>query len=342
MRNLILIIAVVFCTVAYGDPGGTSVGGGGDATEIQIGVIRDNILEWIVQGLSQELVLPGGITHDVYAEKMISVLRPHVVIVGAVSTQEESITRDPERKVNVDRRPKTCRGFATARDGRLHILCNIERFKASTEDEQYELIHHEFAGLAGLERNQGASSDYEISKQVSGRLETVTVRRLPVSFERCQDLTAEQRRKLGQRCRTSTGAIWERAGRKKSRESWKLVLGVKGTEMDQGLIWSDKLSGLSGLYTNKAERHFLETQAWEACEDRGGLLPSKEEFERGALNGFREVLPSMSKFNQFWSSSAPSSTHPDIFAYVISGAGGIGIYHRYNGGIFSVRCVSRR
>jgi len=42
------------------------------------------------------------------------------------------------------------------------------------------LIHHEYAGLAGIEKNDGAASDYEISDQLTDFLEKTSVLRLAV------------------------------------------------------------------------------------------------------------------------------------------------------------------
>ena len=48
------------------------------------------------------------------------------------------------------------------------------------ESKQYELIHHEFAGLANFERPQGDDSDYAISNQLSGFLVDEIVKKLAV------------------------------------------------------------------------------------------------------------------------------------------------------------------
>ena len=63
-------------------------------------------------------------------------------------------------------------------DSKAHILCNILRFKSTSESEQYKLIHHEYAGLAGVENNEGAASDYSLSTQITEYLTLQTVLKL--------------------------------------------------------------------------------------------------------------------------------------------------------------------
>ena len=59
----------------------------------------------------------------------------------------------------------------------LHVVVGFV-----TQAEQYRLIHHEFAGLARMEQNQGAASDYSISSQITAYLVSVT--RLQLSVRR--------------------------------------------------------------------------------------------------------------------------------------------------------------
>jgi len=143
--------------------GGDS-GGGGDATEIQVDEIRSEILRWIENAGGQDILFPPEMTYDKYASAMKSVLQPHAVIVGFIEKDSEW---DDELRVSVSGFPKTCRSFHSRKDLKKHILCNIARFENSSESDQYKLIHHEYASLAGIEKNDGASSDYFISKQLS-------------------------------------------------------------------------------------------------------------------------------------------------------------------------------
>lgn len=179
--------------------GGMS-GGGGDASEIRVDEIRVDLLKWIAEGGAQGLALPPGMTLSQYEDAMSSILTPHAVVVGFVTTAQEAQAQHAEDKVEVDGRLKTCRGFLSERDGRDHILCNVERFAATSASDQYQLVHHEYAGLAMIEKNVGASSDYVISNQLSDFLVSQTVLRLsvkktittPVKDNSCNDYGPSQ------------------------------------------------------------------------------------------------------------------------------------------------------
>lgn len=120
--------------------------------------------------------------NQLYVKQMTAILAPHVVIVSFVTSLQESLTDDSEQKVLVEGNAKSCRGFISQRDNRPHILCNVERYPTSGED-QYKLIHHEYAGLAGVEKNVGASSDYTFSNQVSKNLISKVIKCLPITDE---------------------------------------------------------------------------------------------------------------------------------------------------------------
>lgn len=96
----------------------------------------------------------------------------------------------------MDGKPKVCKGFISEHDGRPYINCSREKFEALTLPEQYQQIHHEFASLAGLERNIGADSDYSISKQIMSYLdkERLTVKQqqsAPKTAKVCKDYIQE-------------------------------------------------------------------------------------------------------------------------------------------------------
>jgi hypothetical protein len=164
----------------YAGDGASSGGGGDGVTEMRIDEIRVDILKWLDQAGGTELKLGADLSYLTYRAAMTRLLANHAVVLGSVTTAEENATSDPELKVLVGGQPKTCRGFVSARDQRPHILCNVERFKATPESTQYQLIHHEYAGLAQVERNDGASSDYAISSQITEYLVPETVLRLAV------------------------------------------------------------------------------------------------------------------------------------------------------------------
>ncbi|MGK5084953.1 hypothetical protein WDW37_16820 [Bdellovibrionota bacterium FG-1] len=164
--------------------GGTS-GGGGNTGEIPVDEIRADILKWVSEGGAQGLKLPARTSYDEYRSSMTRFLLPHSVVLTAVTSEQEKEEErkpnpDPELIVKVEGQPKTCRGFVSIRDNRPHMLCNSDRFKATSPSEQYRLVHHEYAGLAGVEQNMGASSDYEISNQITDYLVPETVLRLSV------------------------------------------------------------------------------------------------------------------------------------------------------------------
>ena len=175
--TLTVLNSSVFFKAAFA---GEESGGGGDPTEARVDEVRADILKWINEGGHKGLTLPKDLTQAKYAEKMISILHPQAVTVSFVTSREEEVTNDPELKVTVNHKKKTCRGFISERDQRPNILCNVERFSAVSEADQYPLIHHEYAGLVRVEKNNGASSDYEISNQLTGFLEKSVVLKLAV------------------------------------------------------------------------------------------------------------------------------------------------------------------
>ena len=163
-------IALMLSQLAFaGSEGSGREGHGGDPSEQRVDEIRTDILSWIGAGGADALTLPKGIDLDGYKTKMSVILAPHVVIV--------SFTDQP---VNVENAEKTCKNYISEDDHQPHVLCNIARFKGTSEMEQYRLIHHEFAGLAGLETGIGASSDYVISDEITEYLVETKVLRLAV------------------------------------------------------------------------------------------------------------------------------------------------------------------
>lgn len=166
-----------FSTVYAKSTGGAIAGGGGDSYEKRVDDIRSDILNWIKSGGSQGLNLNLSLSNEEYVSKMNSILISQYVVVNFVEEDHES---DEELQVSVNGLPKTCRGFLAKKDNRPHILCDLNRFKKTTESDQYRLIHHEFAGLAGLERNDGAASDYFISSQLTSYLQRQTVLKLSI------------------------------------------------------------------------------------------------------------------------------------------------------------------
>ena len=164
-------------TVHAKSGGGAIAGGGGDASEERVNEIRSDILSWLNKGGAKNLEL-SEITYSEYLSKMNEILQPQRVVVGFVENDDSD---NEELKVSVDGIPKTCRGFISKIDLKEHILCNISRFKNSSEPEQYRLIHHEYAGLVNVENNDGAASDYTISAQLTDYLRKQTVLKLAIT-----------------------------------------------------------------------------------------------------------------------------------------------------------------
>jgi hypothetical protein len=156
---------------------GTESGGGGDASELRVNEIRSDLLNWISNEGAKGLDLPNELSYGEYFSKMTDILQSKKVIIGFVEKDDKNKN---ELKVSVNGTPKTCRGFISAVDSKPHILCNLSRFKSTSESEQYKLIHHEFAGLVNVENNEGAASDYAISSQITDFLSEQTVLKLAV------------------------------------------------------------------------------------------------------------------------------------------------------------------
>lgn len=187
MKLMILMLLALNSQFSFAKKG-TESGGGGDSSEMRVDEIRSDILNWIDNNGARGLELPAGITLNVYEEKMKEYLQPQYVVVGFV---EKDDATDNELKVTVYGSPKTCRGFVSLKDGLPHILCNISRFNSASESDQYRLIHHEYAGLANVENNDQAASDYFISSQISGFLQPKRVLKLSVNKAKNSPLSNE-------------------------------------------------------------------------------------------------------------------------------------------------------
>lgn len=146
--------------------------GGGDPCEKRIQEIRDDIRDWILKGGPRAgLVLPAGMSVEQYSAQMLEFLA--VANSNRVQT-ERTFIQCVHHPVQVQDNQKICR-FDKDRDGsEARITCFYEAFldkNTMSEEDQYQLIHHEYAGLADVEIPQGAQSDYGVSRQIAGRLE---------------------------------------------------------------------------------------------------------------------------------------------------------------------------
>ena len=148
---------------------GVGAGGGGSICDDRIKIIRDDLEQWLKNPQTDlsSLVLEHGMALDQYRTQMLS----------AIASAQVSCTDD---KVEIGNDEKTCKGFVQS-DGTRHIECNTHDFLEETSDsDQYRLIHHEFAGLAGIEINNGSDSDYSVSNQITEYLQNTVVKRLAI------------------------------------------------------------------------------------------------------------------------------------------------------------------
>jgi hypothetical protein len=172
MSRLFTVVAfglsAFISTTACAGPG---ISGGGDECENRIKSISQDVHGWIQAGGSKGLSLPEGLTHSAYDTAMQSEIgKAKIRCVGA---------GDDGYPVEILGTAKTCRFDKS--DDSSRITCDYGKFRDLTDEEQYVLVHHEFAGLAGIEPAVGDDSNYEISNQISGYLEDTIVKRLVVN-----------------------------------------------------------------------------------------------------------------------------------------------------------------
>jgi hypothetical protein len=163
-----LIIGSILPTVSFA--GGSSVRGGGDPCEDRIQDIGADLKSWIVKGGAAGLKLPAALTANKYADNMLSKIdSAKIQCVGP---------GDKDFPIQVQGTAKVCRfdkGFMKSR-----ITCDYSKFQALNDSEQYVLVHHEYAGLAGIENPNGDESTYTISNQITAYLEDQVIKRLAV------------------------------------------------------------------------------------------------------------------------------------------------------------------
>lgn len=254
-------------------------GNGGDICEDNFKIIRDDIKTWILRGGPSDLKL-DGIKTSQYTGSMLN----------AIFTAKISCVSE---KVYVGAAEKVCKNYID-NTGTFQIICNRQAFLELDYRvaEEYRLVHHEYAGLAGLEVTSEEGSDYRISNQITSYLKDQVVKRLAVKptipgVVSCSSLDrSEGKIPDGTRCMTSQGAIYERVSHNGFGESWK------GPD---GLIWSE------------IEGYLTLSFALNLCKNMGGMLPEISDFKRGEANGFREVLPRNQYPRELLSSTLDSS-----------------------------------
>jgi hypothetical protein len=139
---------------------GTGDSGGGDTCEQKIQFIRDSLQMWIKKGGSKTLQLPASMTVENYSSLMEQQLsKAHIRCVKP---------GDEGHPVQIEGTPKVCRFDRTETNS--FITCNLGSFVGTGRlslNDQFILIHHEYAGLAGLENPTGDVSSYWLSNQIS-------------------------------------------------------------------------------------------------------------------------------------------------------------------------------
>jgi hypothetical protein len=143
-------------------------GNGGDPDVGKFRKIGSEIQSWIQGGYANKIVLPAGMTLKKYLTAMDAAFNAyHVSFV--------------DQAVNVRGVQRMCKNTNDKVNG-PQIVCQrslILRELNANSDGIYQLIHHEVAGIAGLEMNIGQESDTRLSDQISKK---VVVNRLPVEM----------------------------------------------------------------------------------------------------------------------------------------------------------------
>lgn len=165
-----LLLFLFLPLLASAKVAGPGISGGGDQCENRIRSIAEDIGIWIQNGGAKALTLPPSLKIGQYENAMV-----REILRGKVSCVARG---DRGYPVQINGTPKTCRFDQQGSESR--ITCDIEKFNSLGEENQYVLVHHEYAGLAGVEPANADESHYSISNQVSGYLERSIVKKLVV------------------------------------------------------------------------------------------------------------------------------------------------------------------
>ncbi len=178
------------------DEGGSVRGGGGDPTETEIKKLRDQLGQFLYTRSAKKLDFKDRLTWDVYVNGtknhkpygMKEVLSQGAVIVSVIHEKDQD-RNDELKNTYVGDDKKVCKGVYLAKKDRLsHLICEIEGFgKVGTNNSDrakklFELIHHEYAALAGIEHNLVPDSDYFLSEQI-GKLVSYSYLKGELYFE---------------------------------------------------------------------------------------------------------------------------------------------------------------
>ncbi|MGE3263336.1 MAG: hypothetical protein AB7K68_16265 [Bacteriovoracia bacterium] len=165
MKTVLLLLGIFSVSASAWARIGVDNSGGGDLCESRIYDIRNDISAWVSGGGYKELLLPSGISEERYLSAMQSALGS-----AKVSCVDETL--------RIGSSEKTC--INSTEQGETRIRCNASRMSSSSFADQYVLIHHEYASLAGLEVSEGEVSHYEISNQLTEFLEQTVVTKLAI------------------------------------------------------------------------------------------------------------------------------------------------------------------
>lgn len=163
MRNKLYVIAgiLVLSTLAFA----SKDRGGGDPCEARIQIIRGDISLWIDKGGYKNLQLKNIAPED-YMYSMLSAM------------EDAQIECKMDKPVQINGIEKVCM-FTNFKNSKK-ISCSANRFMSLSEPDQYQLIHHEYAGISGLEIPNASRSTYWISNQITSNLRSRLVEKLVV------------------------------------------------------------------------------------------------------------------------------------------------------------------
>lgn len=151
MKNLIVLGTILFSMTSFANH---EKGNGGDICENKMITIANDIQQWLLKDEFKGIKLPKNLSEETYKSEMLK----------AVEGSLLSCTTD---KILVGQAEKTCKNYVDA-SGTSRVKCNFDRFLKTEDREKYKLIHHEFAGVAKFESNNGKEeSKYFISNQIS-------------------------------------------------------------------------------------------------------------------------------------------------------------------------------
>jgi hypothetical protein len=168
MKLLLVSLSLLFLSSnVFAAKQGQDKGNGGDICENKMRNITNEIESWLLNDEYIGIKLSSNLAEKTYKLGMLN----------AVRKSQLSCTTD---KVFVGNAEKSCTNFRDNR-GNARIVCNFDRFLKTEEKEKYKLMHHEFAGVAHFESNNGKeTSVYKISNQISDFLHKEEILKLGI------------------------------------------------------------------------------------------------------------------------------------------------------------------